>query len=197
MTAGAYKTHTPGWQIRQTVQRSREWFDYQFSKIDVEGPDLPQWDWSKDAARGLFWLLVIALGLWLSWLLYRVLRQYWEQRQTRRAGAPALRPVSKTELKSALEWWREANALAQVGHYREACRALYLAALQKLHEQQRIGHDPSRSDGEYLKTLLQEPRSRPYELLIRTHERTEFGNVAASAETYQRCRQAYREIDQP
>ena len=37
---------------------------------------------------------------------------------------------------------------------------------------------------------------RPYQLLIRTHERLTFGNAVANEETYQRCRRAYQEIAQ-
>ncbi|MBD0333945.1 MAG: DUF4129 domain-containing protein [Cyanobacteria bacterium Co-bin13] len=195
MAAGAYNTNSPGWQIRQTVRQFQEWFEYQFSKVDLAGPDLPQWSWPADLARGLFWVLVGGLSLWLSWLLYRAILASWQQRQARRAAQPAPQAVPVPDFRSALAWWREANALAQAGQYRAACRALYFAALQKLHEQQRLAYDPSRTDGEYLQTLAQDPKSRPYQLLIRTHERSEFGNAAVSAEVYQRCRQAYQEID--
>ncbi|MBD2260360.1 DUF4129 domain-containing protein [Pseudanabaena sp. FACHB-2040] len=197
MVAGSYNINTPGWQIRKTVRQFQEWFEYQFSKVDLEGPDLPQWSWPAGLARGLFWVLVVGLGLWLSWLLYRAILASWQKRQARQAAQPATRSVPTPEVRSAQAWWREANALAQAGQYRAACRALYLAALQKLHEQQQIVYDPSRTDGEYLQTLAQAPRGRPYELLIRTHERSEFGNATVSAETYQRCRQAYQEIDRP
>ncbi|HEY9879599.1 MAG TPA: hypothetical protein V6D29_14170, partial [Leptolyngbyaceae cyanobacterium] len=89
MAAGAYKTNTPGWQIRQTAQRVQEWFDYQFSRVDVEGPDLPQVQWPEAVARVVFWILVVALGLWLSWMLYRVALKYWQQRQERLNNQPA------------------------------------------------------------------------------------------------------------
>ncbi|NJL50125.1 MAG: DUF4129 domain-containing protein [Leptolyngbyaceae cyanobacterium SM2_5_2] len=54
----------------------------------------------------------------------------------------------------------------------------------------------SRTDGEYLQSMAAQP-SRPYELLIRTHERLTFGQALATEETYQRCRRAYQEIAQP
>ncbi|HEY9764044.1 MAG TPA: DUF4129 domain-containing protein [Trichocoleus sp.] len=195
--SNTFKTDSLGWQLRKSAQQVQEWFDYQFSRVDVEGPDLPQWKWPEMPARVLFWILVVAFGLWLSWMLYRVALKYWQQRQDWVTNRPTVKSVPTSDLRSALEWWREANALAQAGQYREACRALYLAALQKLHEQKVLPYDPSRTDGEYLSALTAQPQPRPYELLIRTHERTEFGSAPASAETYQRCRKAYREIDQP
>jgi hypothetical protein len=194
MAPGSHQSNTPGWQIRQAVRQFQEWLEYQFSRVDLEGPDLPQWSWPADLARGLFWALVVGLGLWLSWLLYRAIWAYWQTRQ-RGAAAQVSAPAAAAEARSALAWWREANALAQAGQYRAACRALYLAALQKLHEQHRLTFDLSRTDGEYLQVLGQAPQDRPYVLLIRTHERNEFGNATVSEETYQRCRQAYREID--
>lgn len=192
-----FKANTFGWQIRQTAQRVQEWLDYQFSRVDVEGPDLPAWKWPEAGARVVFWILVVALGLWLSWMIYRATLKYWQQRQGRTDNRATVKSVPTADLRSALEWWREANALAQAGQYREACRALYLAALQKLHEQKVLSYDSSRTDGEYLNAIAAQTQPRPYELLIRTHERTEFGNAPATAETYQRCRKAYREIDQP
>lgn len=193
MAADSFESTTWGWQLRQTGQRLREWIDYQLSRPDFDRPDLPSWSLPEALLRGVFWVLVVGLALWLSWLLYRLLTNYAQHRH-RLGTASVTRSPSDATTHSADYWWRQANQLAQAGRYPEACRALYLAALQILHDRQQILHDPSRTDGEYLQHLIDQSQTRPYELLIRTHERAAFGDVAPSAEAYQRCQQAYREI---
>lgn len=192
MAAGSHDTNSISWQARLALQQAGEWLDYQFAKADFEPPPLPQWQWPAGLARGLFWLLVICLGLWFSTLVYQLLRAIWQRR--RQPSTAALRPSAPPPVPLGGSW-HEAERLAQAGRYREACRSLYLAALQQLHEQRQLLHSPSRTDGEYLQSLAAAPQ-RPYWLLIRTHERTEFGGALASAETYQRCRQAYQELQQ-
>lgn len=194
MAAGSYDTNSISWQVRLALQQVNEWLEYQFAKVDFEPPPLPQWQWPAELAKGLFWLIVIGLGLWFSALIYRLLWTIWQRRS--QAPTVALRsPAAPPAVPSGS--WHEAERLAQAGRYREACRSLYLAALQRLHEQRQLPHSPSRTDGEYLQTLAAAAApQRPYWLLIRTHERTEFGGALASAETYQRCRQAYQELQQ-
>jgi len=85
--------------------------------------------------------------------------------------------------------------LAQQGDYAAACKALYMAGLARLNDTETVPYRPSRTDGEYLAQLV-DGSNRPYELLIRTHERLTFGDGQATEETYQRCRRAYQEIAQ-
>lgn len=197
MAAASYDSTTLGWQSRQTLQRFQEWLEYQFSGVDMPSPDLPEWTWPQQWARVVFWLMVVGLAAYLGWILYRLGQRYWQQRARWLANRSPVQVVPEAELRPVPEWWREANALALAGRYREACRSLYLGALQKLHDRQQILHQLSRTDQEYLTALAQQPRPRPYELLIRTHERMEFGDGIASQETYQRCRQAFQELEQP
>ena len=101
-------------------------------------------------------------------------------------------------------WWWQAQTVAKAGNYGEACKALYRATLQQLHEREVLRHLSSRTDGEYLTGLAkrlsrnagEEGLSvpRPYQLLIGTHERLTFGGAIASAEMFKRCRRAYEEI---
>ena len=134
------------------------------------------------------------------WLLYQVLERpirEWLAGDTQWVKLGGNEPVPP-ESHSPQYWWQQALALAQEGHYGEACRALYRATLQQLNDRQVLLHDLSRTDGEYLDGLSQrlevEALPRPYQLLIGTHERLTFGGAIASAETFTRCRRAYEEI---
>lgn len=179
--------------MRQAYRRLSEWIEFQFSQVDFDPPDVPDWSWLAGLGRGVFWVLVIGLGLWLSFLLYRAITYYIRKRQGK--AYQSIPKPQAPQQRTAAEWWREATLFAQKRNYRQACRALYMATLQKLHDSKRILHDPSRTDGEYLQGISHAAESRPYQLLIRTHERAEFGNAVVSAESYERCQQAYREIE--
>lgn len=192
MTAGAYETNSLSWQLRQAAQRLNQGFEYWFSQLNIEPPPVPDWACPAVIGRGLFWAIVIGLALWLSWLLYRGLISYRQRRQ----ALPTTQAIPASP-HSSRYWWQQAQAHGQAGRYADACRALYLAALQQLDETQTLLQDPSRTDGEYLlgiERLAALRQSQPYQLLIRTHERIAFGDAAITAEVFQRCRRAYQEI---
>ncbi len=190
MSNPSHRTSSLAWQIGQGIQRVGEWSEYHLSKLDIDGPNLPRWPWLEPLGRGLFWLVVAALALWLGWLLYRGVVTYQQRRRRGMTQPPATREEA---LRQAADWWRQAQQLAQVGDYAGACTALYMAALVRLNDTDRVPYRVSRTDGEYLNAITAQP-SRPYELLIRTHERLTFGQTPATEETYQRCRRAYQEI---
>lgn len=189
-----HRINSPAWQIRQSLQNLGEWFEYQFSRIDVDGPAVPRWPWLGPVAEGLFWVMVAALTLWTGWLIYRGMVAYLNRRQAQ-TGATQSSAPAEAALKQATHWWREAQRLAQQGDYAAACQALYMAGLARLNDTEAVLYRSSRTDGEYLDCMAANP-SRPYELLIRTHERLAYGNAPATEETYQRCRRAYQEIAQ-
>jgi hypothetical protein len=189
-----HRTNSLGWQIRQGFQRLGEWWEYQTSQWDIETPALPDWGWLEPLGRGLFWLFVAVLVLWITWLLYQAVRTFLNRQQ----GTPVSTPSGPSEavLRQAAQWWREAQNLAKQGDYTGACRALYMAGLIRLNDTETVPYLASRTDGEYLFCIGQQAAPRPYQLLIRTHERLTFGGATANEETYQRCRRAYQDIAQ-
>ena len=202
MSGGAYNSSSVGWQIRQTWQRLTEWVEYRADQTDV---DLPDWDWSWPdwtlppvVGQVLFWGGVSVISLWLSWLLYRALEPaiaQWLAQEQKWQTLGGTKASEIDEAHTAQYWWQQAQRQAQQGHYGEACKALYEGTLQQLHDSQRLLHNASRTDGEYLEKLAENRLlPRPYQLLIGTHERLVFGRAIASAEMFQRCRNAYEEI---
>lgn len=188
----SHRTNSLNWQVRQGFQNLQEWFDYQLSRTGGNFDGIA-WDWLEPVGRGLFWLMVAGLALWLGWLAYQGLLAYRDR--PRRAQVRFVKSPSAAALKQAAHWWKEAQRFAQQGDYAAACQALYMAGLARLNDTETVPYRPSRTDGEYLAQLV-DSANRPYELLIRTHERLTFGNAAATEETYQRCRLAYQEIAQ-
>ncbi|MEM9947959.1 MAG: DUF4129 domain-containing protein [Cyanobacteria bacterium P01_D01_bin.36] len=209
-----HQTSSIGWQARQLLSRVNQAIEYRFSQTDV---DLPDWEWPdwlrfdfpEIVGQIIFWFVISALTLWLAWLLYLSLEPMvteWlakDQKWTRFGQTGLEEEVER----SAGEWLKEAQALAKAGQYGEACKALYRATLQQLHEREMVRHLSSRTDGEYLAALAKRSEvgeadpgltvPRPYQLLIGTHERLVFAGTSASAEIFKRCRRAYEEIAKP
>lgn len=201
MSSDAYSTTSLAWQTRLLWQRSREWLEYRLSLIDARLPefsDLPEWSLPEEVAQVLFWLLAVALTAWLGLLLYRTfgpsIREWLDRDQ--KWVTLGRNPSTVAEDRSVQYWWQQAQALAKQGDYAAACKALYRATLQRLHDGSVLQHDASRTDGEYLTGLrgLLGEMPRPYQLLIGTHERLVYGSAIASAEMFQRCRQAYEAL---
>jgi hypothetical protein len=94
-------------------------------------------------------------------------------------------------------WMQQVQEFQRQGNYREACRSLYMATLQRLNDAKIVPHQSSRTDREYWGLVKLLPQSEAYQTLLRTHELLCFGEATISAETFNRCQQAYREIEQP
>lgn len=139
--------------------------------------------------------MVIAMITWAGWQLYKLLSPYVEAYwQLNRETLRPPRPSHAAPLTVA-EWLKRSRTAHQQRDYREACRALYMAALQRLNDAHSIPQEASRTDGEYLHLVQTLRPSHAYQMLIHTHERLCFSQTAISAETFDRCWQAYQEID--
>jgi Domain of unknown function (DUF4129) len=186
LASGSFSNRSLDWQIQKFFQRLGEGIESWFSnRVSVPDNPLPAW-----FLQGLFWLVAISLIAWASWQLYRLLQPYWQQADQQ--------PVATQQ--SVADWLKQAKAAQEQSNYQAACRALYMAALQRLSEQGLIPEQLSRTDGEYLALLrslsLAPPAQAPYQTLIGIHERLYFDRVTASAELYDRCWQAYQQLEQ-
>lgn len=185
-----------GWHVQLLGQRLKQWIEWQLSRApDDAGPDPNPMVWPAWLGPLLLWFLLGCLVLLLSLLLLQALEYLLNYRQPRQAQGTTVVTEAEVPHLTVAEWVRQANQLAQAGQWQAACHAFYRAALQKLHDRDWISHQPSRTDQEYLQRLDTVTQPRPYQLLIRTHERSHFGEDTLTEANFQRCRQAYRELD--
>jgi Domain of unknown function (DUF4129) len=187
------------WQLSVLRQQVGEWTEYEFSRFQSAIPEWPQ-EWSISPWLGkvlnlLFWLIVGGFLVWLVWRLWGKISPYIYSWLRRSGNNLTSNPtIVSNELSVGLCLERSQQFYRQ-GNYREACRCLYLAMLQHLHDHSVIRHQPSRTDGEYLQLLRSAVSPiQPYETLITTHEQLSFGNAEILPENYEHCQQAYREI---
>ncbi len=187
------------WQLSQFSQRIGEWLEYQISQWNVSVPklSLPQWSeipWLQTLLETLLWLLVALFTFWMARELWRQFGPYWYSWLANRAGKTT--QEQKTKPLSTADLWERSQEFSRQNNYGEACRYLYLAMLQRLHDQQIVPHKSSRTDGEYLQLVQLSKVSQPYETLITTHEQLCFGHKSISQINYEQCQQAYQEISQ-
>lgn len=196
MPAESFEATNFSWQLQLLRQQAGEWVALQFRQMSSNYA--PDWDgsglWPPDwVLQTLAWVCLTGLALWLGWLLRPWLRLLVNklQRSPRRSS---LSPATQTPLRSPAEWWQLAQTWQRQGNYTEACRALYLAMLQHLNDAQLVPQQASRTDGEYWQLVQRLPQPQPYQVLLRTHEQLCYGLTPISAEAFDRCQQAYREI---
>lgn len=187
-----------GWQLSLLQQQLGEWIELQLSRFKSPLPDILPPDWSLDAPwlvdliKALIWLLAIAITTWLLWQLWRILAPYTYFGRDR--TAPKLIDNANNPQLAVNQWLEKSQAYFAQGNYAEACKCLYQATLQQLHDRGKVTHQFSRTDGEYLQLLAEIPPSLAYQTLLKTHEQLCFGNGEILPETFEQCKQAYGEI---
>ncbi|MCY7322001.1 MAG: DUF4129 domain-containing protein [Phormidesmis sp. CAN_BIN36] len=194
MAADSFDRNSLGWQLQQLGQRVGEWIEAQFSRNAPNLPQTPNWSFPTGILEVMFWAIVLSATLWLGWQIFRLLAPYLTRAQTQNA-IQKLRAASKEEERSVAGWIRQMQEFQRQGNYREACRALYMAMLQRLNDTKLVPHQSSRTDGEYWQVVQPLPQSQAYQTLIRTHEQLCFGDGVISADLFNRCQRAYQEIE--
>ena len=194
MAADSFDKNGLGWQLQQLGQRVGEWTEAQFSRNSPNLPQPPNWLFPTWILEVMFWAIVLSATLWLGWQIFRLLAPYWMRSQTQGARQPR-KAASNEEDRSVAGWIRQMQEFQRQGNYREACRALYMAMLQRLNDTKLVPHQSSRTDGEYWQVVQPLPQSQAYQTLIRTHEQLCFGDGVVSADVFNRCQRAYQEIE--
>lgn len=200
MIASSFEKNSLGWQLGQLRQRIGEWWELQMSKLSPNLPNvsLPSW-WDSPVigliVKVVFWLV---LALLLSWATLRIMERlspyfYTLRNQLRQASDRTTKTPSSEQ--SIADWLKRSQKFQQQGNYREACLCLYKAMLQRLNDTGIARHQASRTDGEYLQLVQQLPRPTPYQTLLVTHQELCFSKTEASRSVFDRCQQAYREIE--
>lgn len=201
MATGSFEKTSWGWQLSQFQQQVGEWVELQFSRFESA---LPEWSWPSwlinapwivELLKVLVWLVLGLFLIWLGWQMWRLLEPYLYSLISRTGNSNVLVATKRGSELSVAAWLQRSQECFSKGNYREACRCLYLAMLQRLNETGIAPHQPSRTDGEYLQLVQQLPQSQSYQTLITTHEQLCFGSSEILPETFDQCRQAYREIE--
>jgi hypothetical protein len=201
-TTSGFATTSWLWELQKLFQNAGEWIWLQINKVQVDLPDLPAWtlpDWWE---KVVLWLILVALGIVLVLLAEQIWQ--WSQRSQwtwlRYYARRNITDLPSSVSLSAGEWFTQAQQYQQQHNFKEACRSLYMALLQRLQESQVLTALPSRTDQEYATQLqaLQPTKGisalQPYQTLLITHEQLCFSDREISAQDFQHCYQAYQAI---
>lgn len=186
-----YQKSNLSWQLQLLNQNLREWLAWQRDRLWGQAPDfdLPQIDhwqwWEGFLLHSLLWV-VIALAIAVIGLNYKTWRHYWLQFQGLSRQATPVAPPASIQ-----QWGNLAQAAAQQGHYAQACRYLYLATLQTLHDRHLIDQSPARTDREYTSLVEGLPASGAYQTIFNLHQKLCFGSGTASPQLFKRFEQAF------
>jgi Domain of unknown function (DUF4129) len=179
------------WQLGQFQQRLGEWIEVKLRSIDGTPAFDPFPAWLAGLLVRLCWLVLAGLVLWFGYKIIYPYLQQWQVKNRRVQLQPDL-PVQTFKVSELLA---KSQQFQREGNYTQATRWLYLAALQRLNDAKLILHQPSLTDREYLKLLATFPAVRSGDILLSTHEQLHFGDTAITAEDFDRCQQAYQQIE--
>jgi Domain of unknown function (DUF4129) len=199
MPTDTFEKTSWSWQLSQFQQQAGEWWEYQFYRFEKALPKLPTgWlisPWLGELLKFMFWLVLGLFVAWVGWRLWREFSPYVYSWLNRTGNFTDFRVKTRSNESSIALLLERSQEFYRQGNYREACRCVYLAMLQQLHQKALAPHKLSRTDGEYLQLLRSSVAPiQPYETLITTHEQLCFGNAEILPDNYEQCRQAYREI---
>ena len=200
MSVGNFEKNSLSWQLRQLQQQVGEWWEFQTDKINISPADDSflsglNIELILTILKILGWLLLVIIFCLLALQLVRLLSPYFyylNNLSESTANTLTHKPLKNLSLS---QWLEKAKKSQNEGNYREACRCLYMAALQRLNDNGTIPHQQSRTDGEYLQLIRDLSQPQPYQKIFQTHEQLLFGNLDASQSVFEECQQAYQQID--
>lgn len=199
MSSATYQQNSISWQIELLRSRVWQWFELKTSQIDTKDWNFP---WFKSQllwqiVRFFLWAMVAVLLVWVTWQLWLFLRsrlRNWQRQKLRQGKSIKTPPIAKS---TVAEWLKRSQEYRLQRDFRNSIFCLYQAMLLTLNDRGIVPSQSSRTDGEYQQALqqLQLSSLAAYELLLSIHQRLCFSNAEANESMFERCQQAYQQIE--
>jgi hypothetical protein len=180
------------WQLEQFQQHLVEWIEVKLRSDDRASNFDGFPPWVGVFLIRLTWLILAGLIVWFG---YRIIYPYLKQWRFKNRQQKSVERSNIDKIYTVAELLDRSNRFKEDSNYHEASRWLYLAMLQRLNDAKLISHQLSRTDREYIQILRTVPTIEVGELLVSTHEQVYFGNEIVTSEDFDRCQQAYHQIE--
>jgi len=192
-----FEQNNAAWQFQQWQQQAGESIERQLRRF-FNGLKLPHWNLPDEPmfssiGETIQTILTFMLILAVLWLIWRIALRFipyfkrWQQQS---------RPLksAKSPVISSQQWVLRSQTFQQQGDYYQACRCLYLAMIQQLHDRRLIPDQPSRTDEEYRLLVWRLSQPDSYESLLQIHQLLTFSDRPATLQLFNQCQQAYQAI---
>jgi Domain of unknown function (DUF4129) len=191
MSTSAEKTSWR-WQLEQLQQQLGEWIEAKLRANDQDIPSDLFPEWLGGLLVRITWLILGGLVIWFG---YRIIYPAWQQWFNRSSKIQSQLDPNPVKVYTISELLAKSQQFQLDRDYTQASRWLYLAMLQRLNDAKLIPHQFSRTDREYLQLLQTVPIINVGEVLVSIHEQLYFGDRQIAIEDFDRCQQAYQQID--
>jgi hypothetical protein len=162
-------------QFQNWVQTILRFIHDFLSALHIELPAVTDTRMASNVMQVMLWIAGSICLILFIWAMWNRLNQLKYQSQLARKGQSA------SETLDATGWKEQALALAAQGKWREACRALYFAALRNMDESKILEYSPSRSNYEYYYSLTRQPMiAKEFRRLANLVEAVRFGKRTAT-----------------
>lgn len=180
------------WQLEQLQQQLGEWIEAKLRANDQDIPSDLFPEWLGGLLVRITWLILGGLVIWFG---YRIIYPAWKQWFNRSSKIQSQLDPNPVKVYTISELLAKSQQFQIDRDYTQASRWLYLAMLQRLNDAKLIPHQFSRTDREYLQLLQTVPIINVGEILVSIHEQLHFGDRQIAIEDFDRCQQAYQQID--
>jgi Domain of unknown function (DUF4129) len=180
------------WQLEQLQQQLGEWIEAKLRANDQDIPTDLFPDWLGGLLIRITWLILGGLVIWFG---YRIIYPAWQQWFNRSNKSRLQLDSDPVKTYTISELLAKSQQFQLDRDYTQASRWLYLAMLQRLNDAKLIPHQFSRTDREYLQLMSAVPIVNVGEILVSIHEQLHFGDRQIAIEDFDRCQQAYQQID--
>jgi Domain of unknown function (DUF4129) len=191
MSTSAEKTSWR-WQLEQIQQQLGEWIEAKLRANDQDIPSDLFPEWLGGLLVRITWLILGGLVIWFG---YRIIYPAWQQWFNRSIKSRSQLDPDPVQVYTVSELLAKSQQFQLDRDYTQASRWLYLAMLQRLNDAKLIPHQFSRTDREYLQVLSTVPIINVGQILVSIHEQLHFGDRQIEIEDFDRCQQAYQQID--
>ena len=178
-------------QLQNWVQSFMRFIHDLLSALHIDLGGAADTRMASDVMQIILWttgLVCLALFMWAMWNRFGQLKQ---QANLARKGQ-----TSGSEILDAYGWKEQAQSLAAQAKFREACRAVYFAALRTMDESKLLEFSPSRSNYEYFYSLARRPEiAKDFRRLANLVESSWFGKRVATQADFDEVQELLSKIE--